>query len=141
MSVPNKGCPVVFRDPSFSRILVFKHPFAGIQLVKGTIETGETPAAAALRELCEESGICDGRVDRDLGIWESGFQNQIWSLHLCSTARELPKSWLHHTNDDGGLDLTFYWYPINQIPDHHWHSLFRRALLEIAQRVGNTASF
>jgi 8-oxo-dGTP pyrophosphatase MutT (NUDIX family) len=74
---PNKACPILFRDPGFSRILVFKHPSTGVQLVKGTIESGEPPADAALRELREEAGISNAKVDRDLGTWVSGFENQI----------------------------------------------------------------
>jgi 8-oxo-dGTP pyrophosphatase MutT (NUDIX family) len=129
--VPNKACPVVFRDPALSRILIFRHPRAGIQLVKGNIEPEEQPAGAALRELCEESGICDARVERDLGLWVSGFENQVWSLHLCSTPRALPESWIHHSEDDGGLDLTFYWHSVDQPPSDEWHPVFQRALLHI----------
>src|SRR6476469_8158119 len=92
MILPNKACPVVFRDDAaFSRILVFRHPSAGIQLVKGTIEPGEDPAKAAVRELCEESGICDARVERNLGLWVSGIEDQVWSLHVCSTLHMLPE--------------------------------------------------
>jgi 8-oxo-dGTP pyrophosphatase MutT (NUDIX family) len=126
---------MLFRDSSLSRILVFRHPSAGIQLVKGTIEPGEDPAAAAVRELCEESGICDATVERDLGVWVSGFEDQIWSLHLCSTPTPLASSWVHHTDDDGGLDLMFYWHPLNRAPDHQWHPLFQRALLHVLHRL------
>ncbi len=126
--VATKACPIVFSDPTHSRILVFKHPVAGIQLVKGTIEVGEQPAAAALRELCEESGIYDATVTRDLGTWVAGFEAQVWSFHLCSSPTTLPESWVHHTNDDGGLDLMFYWHPVDQKPNQEWHSLFQRAL-------------
>jgi 8-oxo-dGTP pyrophosphatase MutT (NUDIX family) len=129
--VPTKSCPVVFRDSTLSRILVFKHPRAGIQLVKGTIEAGETPAIAALRELHEESGIFNAVVDRDLGLWISGFEGRIWSFQLCSTSQALPESWVHHTEDDGGLDLKFYWHPINQIPQQDCHPVFQRALRHI----------
>jgi 8-oxo-dGTP pyrophosphatase MutT (NUDIX family) len=135
---PNKACPVVFRDSSYSRILVFKHPLAGIQLVKGTIEPGEEPAQAALRELCEESGICRAKLERDLGIWDSGFENQVWSLHLCSPVDALPETWVHHTTDGGGFDLEFYWHPIEQAPDQDWHRLFRLALMEILERLRNS---
>ena len=36
---------------------MFRHPLAGIQLVKGTVEPSENPADAARRELFEESGL------------------------------------------------------------------------------------
>jgi 8-oxo-dGTP pyrophosphatase MutT (NUDIX family) len=125
--VPTKVCPIVFSDTSLSRILVFRHPVAGVQLVKGTIEAGEQPATAALRELCEESGICDAIVDRDLGIWASGFEEQIWSFHVCSTRQTLPESWIHHTEDDGGLNLAFYWHIVDEKPQD-CHPVFQRAL-------------
>jgi len=36
---------------------MFRHPLAGIQLAKGTVEPSESPADAARRELFEESGL------------------------------------------------------------------------------------
>ncbi len=38
-------------------LLLFRHPFAGIQLPAGTVEIGEAPEAAARREAAEETGI------------------------------------------------------------------------------------
>ena len=67
----NKACPVVLRTRGSREILVFEHPLAGIQLVKGTIELGESPEAAALRELGEESGITSASWVRSLGTWSS----------------------------------------------------------------------
>ena len=55
-----------------ARYLRFVHPLARHQFVKGTVEAGETHAAAALRELYEEAGITahshydhDGFIKRD----------------------------------------------------------------------------
>jgi 8-oxo-dGTP pyrophosphatase MutT (NUDIX family) len=126
--VPTKACPVLFSDSTFSKILVFRHPRAGVQLVKGGIESGETPAAAALRELREESGICDAKVKRDLGVWAAGIESQIWSFHLCSTPRTLPSTWIHHADDDGGLDLNFYWHVVNEQLPHDSNLVFQRAI-------------
>jgi 8-oxo-dGTP pyrophosphatase MutT (NUDIX family) len=36
-------------------LLLFEHPYAGIQVPAGTVETGEVPGAAARREAAEES--------------------------------------------------------------------------------------
>ena len=55
MSFADKACPVMFRDSSMRKILAFEHPEAGVQLVKGSIEPGENPRLAALRELAEEA--------------------------------------------------------------------------------------
>ncbi|MCY4179178.1 MAG: NUDIX domain-containing protein, partial [Litoreibacter sp.] len=53
-----KACPIALHpDGAPLRIAAFAHPQAGLQLVKGTIETGENPARAAARELFEESGL------------------------------------------------------------------------------------
>jgi 8-oxo-dGTP pyrophosphatase MutT (NUDIX family) len=38
-------------------VLLLRHPFAGLQFPAGTVEPGEAPAAAALREAREEGGL------------------------------------------------------------------------------------
>lgn len=38
-------------------LLVFKHPTAGVQLPAGTIDAGETPFSAVVREVYEETGL------------------------------------------------------------------------------------
>jgi ADP-ribose pyrophosphatase YjhB (NUDIX family) len=56
MSGPRKACPVVFRKKAgLMEILAFRHPIAGYQLVKGTININEGIEQAAERELLEES--------------------------------------------------------------------------------------
>ncbi len=52
------------------RVLLIERTVDGvheIRLPKGHIDPGETPEAAALREVCEETGYCDLRIERDLG--------------------------------------------------------------------------
>jgi 8-oxo-dGTP pyrophosphatase MutT (NUDIX family) len=49
------------------RILVLQHEGGKWMLPKGTIETGETPEAVALREVREETGLSNVRVVTDLG--------------------------------------------------------------------------
>ncbi len=39
------------------RVLVFDHPLAGTQFPAGTVDLGESPESAAVRELAEETGI------------------------------------------------------------------------------------
>lgn len=127
----NKACPVVVRDKNGElQILAFRHPLAGLQLVKGSIEDNELAANAALRELFEEAGIESATVVRDLGVWESGFDKQIWSFHICYTD-ELPDEWICHTKDDGGHDFAFFWQSLNAIPNDDWHPLFKAALNRI----------
>lgn len=38
-------------------LLLFAHPFAGNQIPAGTVEVGETPETAVLREAAEETGL------------------------------------------------------------------------------------
>ena len=59
----NKVCPVILRKKNqILEVLLFKHPTAGIQLVKGTIEKSERIFQAAIRELYEGIGDRCGRT-------------------------------------------------------------------------------
>ena len=72
--VANKVCPVILRSLGAGReILAFENPTPGYQIVKGTIEAGESIEAAAFRELAEETGITGVVIARHLGIWEAGY--------------------------------------------------------------------
>lgn len=48
-------------------ILIFRHPNAGLQLPAGTVEPGEAPETAVLREVEEESGLTEIRLVKKLG--------------------------------------------------------------------------
>ena len=126
----NKVCPVVLRRVgSTVEILAFEHPLAGYQLVKGTIELGESIEVAALRELAEESGIEDAVVMQSLGIWSSGFEGQVWAFVECKPSQACPESWVHHAPDDGGRAFRFFWHPLfGSTNSDRWHSLFQGAL-------------
>ncbi len=43
--------------PRGSDLLLFRHPYAGIQIPAGSVENGETPEQAARREAQEETGL------------------------------------------------------------------------------------
>jgi 8-oxo-dGTP pyrophosphatase MutT (NUDIX family) len=48
----------VTRDGAVGReLLVFRHPYAGIQLPAGTVDEGESPELAVRREIEEETGL------------------------------------------------------------------------------------
>lgn len=129
-ATPNKACPVVFRGAALRiEVLAFRHPIAGCQLVKGTIEPGESPGEAALREFTEESGVLSVRINRHIGIWQSGWRNQVWSFFACSSDAPLPETWSHDAPDDGGHTFQFFWHPL-WAPAHpdQWHMVFRDAL-------------
>ncbi|HLA70603.1 MAG TPA: NUDIX domain-containing protein [Steroidobacteraceae bacterium] len=135
MRFADKVCPVVFRDASMRQILAFEHPEAGVQLVKGGIEPGENARAAALRELHEEAGISQTAIAEDLGTWNSGEQDHIWSLHLCTFTPTLPESWTHRCEDDGGHEFKFFWHDVNATTDEKWPPQYRRALEAIRERT------
>jgi 8-oxo-dGTP pyrophosphatase MutT (NUDIX family) len=48
-------------------LLLFEHPYAGIQIPAGTVEEGESPETAVLREAEEETGLNDLSLGRYLG--------------------------------------------------------------------------
>ncbi len=46
-----------FITNSSGQLLLLQHPYAGIQIPAGTVEEGETPETAVLREVAEETGL------------------------------------------------------------------------------------
>ena len=132
----NKVCPVVLRETfEVAELLVFQHPLAGIQLVKGTIEPGELPEHAALRELSEESGISRASNVRTLGTWPSGHKEQVWSFWVCQPRTPPPNNWVHRAADDGGHLFRFFWHPLFGAPSEQWHPVYQRALRFIQNAV------
>lgn len=140
MTLTTKACPILLRGSHHPKTLVFRHPLTGIQLVKGSIKVGESADAAALRELYEEAGICCARVTQRLGIWDSGLSGQIWPLHVCEAAKNLPERWQQLTLDDCGHRFAFFWHPLHQDPSEDWHMLFCLALKEIRRRLEESAA-
>jgi ADP-ribose pyrophosphatase YjhB (NUDIX family) len=114
-----------------NRLLVFRHvdfPEAGIQVPAGTIEPGEAPADAALREATEESGLQDlqlvaflGEEVRDLSEFGLEQIHKRYFYHL-SCPGNPPESWRHYENNpsEGPPDpilLEFFWVALpNGVP-------------------------
>ncbi|MCE1113900.1 MULTISPECIES: NUDIX hydrolase [Pseudomonas] len=129
--LPNKACAVLLSSTPHPRLLLFRHPLAGVQLVKGSIEQGEAPGAAAVRELWEESGIRGALIKDDLGCWDAGHQEQVWSFQLCEAMGPLPEQWVHQTLDDHGHCFAFFWAELDRLPLAECHPVFQRALLHL----------
>ena len=108
-----KAVPIVLRQvDGRTEILLFDHPLAGTQLVKGSIETGESPEAAAVRELAEESGLTGVRKTIFLGDQKYPDIGQHWFFFECRLDQDLSESWEFFTEDDGGHLFRFHWRPI-----------------------------
>ncbi|WP_455924494.1 NUDIX hydrolase [Pseudomonas putida] len=132
---PNKACAVLLSSSLPTKLLLFRHPLAGTQLVKGSIEEGESPGQAALRELAEESGIHDARVEADLGCWRADHLDQVWSFHLCRSGQALPEHWAHQTLDDHGHVFEFFWASLEDLPCTECHPVFQRALKFLCRKL------
>eukprot|EP01132_Coremiostelium_polycephalum_P022298 gene22298-26459_t len=130
----DKACPVILRTRQSLEILAFKHPLAGLQLVKGSVEPGESTEAAAVRELLEEAGIT-GKVIRDLGTWHSASTGHTWAFHQCLIPEDLPDTWTHFAEDDGGHEFQFFWHPLASEPSEEWHQVFKDALEFLKPRL------
>ncbi|MFV8455401.1 NUDIX hydrolase [Vibrio owensii] len=130
----DKVCPLVLRKQN-REILLFKHPLAGVQLVKGTVEPFDCDVlSAAKRELAEESGIELVNRTTYLGAWESGFQEQRWHFVLCEY-EALPEHWAFHTQDDGGHDFEFFWHEVTKDISSCAHPVFQRALEQVREFI------
>ena len=113
-----------------SELLVFRHPLAGVQLPKGTVETKEAYAAAALRELHEESGLYLTLKPQPIGVWhrrmgagankDRYLEKHIWHIFALEVRHPLPDHWTHTavgSPAEEGLVFEFFWRPLG--PDLH----------------------
>jgi len=106
------------------RLLVFRHlcaPEAGIQVPAGTIEAGESPEEAVLREAFEETGLSDltidcflGEQERDMSDFVRDEINHRYFYHLRYDGNPAD-TWRHEEHDpSGGLEpmpivFEFFW--------------------------------
>ncbi|HUQ83223.1 MAG TPA: NUDIX domain-containing protein [Gemmatimonadaceae bacterium] len=116
---------VVRAAPHGPELLVFRHPVAGVQIPKGSVERGEDPESAALRELAEESGISAARVLRKIGYHEvevgagpaetGPLELQAWHTFLVAADEKLRDTWSHQVSGsevEEGLVFEYFWVPI-----------------------------
>lgn len=93
-TVPQAGAVVYRRDDGFVRVLLvrsMKDPRLWV-LPKGSIEPGETPQVAALRETFEEAGVSGLIVDRAGPTlrFESGGRHLAVEYFLVEMTAEMP---------------------------------------------------
>lgn len=128
---PVKVCALPWRRGARGiEILAFRHPLAGLQLVKGSLDPGEDPAEGARRELAEESGVetpVPGEFWGDAEIGEPPVSWRFFGFEIGG----LPDNWTYRTQDDGGHDFAFFWHPLGAEPSAEWHESFLQALCAI----------
>ncbi len=108
------------------QLLVFTHPNspeAGLQVPAGTIEEGEEPQAAVLREAIEETGLENLQVVQKLGVFDyfntsTGQTNERHVFHLLASDDTVETwEWLEtgggEVPDHEGHLFDFYWVDLN----------------------------
>lgn len=114
------------------RLLVFRNPLApeaGIQVPAGTVEEGEDPEAAVLREAVEETGLHDltvvgllGEQERDMAEYGRDEIHHRRFYHLRCTG-DPPSTWRQdelHPSDGGAepIPFDFFWARLpDEVPD------------------------
>lgn len=111
-----------------NRLLVFthpKHPEAGLQVPAGTIEPDESPYAAVLRELREETGLASFASPRYLGTAEFDMapfgRMEVHRRHFFSVEVHGPvrETWRHEETSGGHSApklFEFKWVPLGDVP-------------------------
>ncbi|SDN00283.1 8-oxo-dGTP pyrophosphatase MutT, NUDIX family [Lentzea albidocapillata subsp. violacea] len=103
------------------RVAVFRQDDddSGLQVPAGTLRPGEDPAAGALREATEETGLPGLRVVEHLGRYQfdiSPIREEIQDRHVFHLAvdQRPPERWDSSEEHDGQrppTPLHFYWLP------------------------------
>ena len=136
MPVIEKACACVVQRGS---VLVFCHPHsdAGVQLPKGTIEPGETPTQAVVRELAEESGVRLSATPQLIAEMKfTGSKNKVfpertptqqrWFIFRFDAVEPLPERWSHTATgspEEDGLIFDYFWHPLDaSFTNTHPHS-------------------
>lgn len=115
--IVSAGCLLVFthRDLPLDEV--------GVQVPAGSIRPGEDPAAAALREASEETGLGDLRVLRKLGEADydiTPYRREVMHRHFFELTTDCPVDdrWTSREPDpeSGGRGPVFdcYWIPLEQ---------------------------
>lgn len=140
-----KACACVVRN---NHILAFKHPSAGFQIPKGSVEDHESIEEAVLRELAEESGITDASIGSKVGqldwLIEAGTttfvqaEHQEWHIYLVNPNQPVPEAWTHSafgSKAEEGLLFDFYWQPFAPIPEQ-FDPVYREVIRMVETHVG-----
>ncbi|MFZ2237865.1 MAG: NUDIX domain-containing protein [Dokdonella sp.] len=121
------------------------HSYLEPQVPGGTIEPGESPEEAALREAREETGMVGlkvvsllGASDQDLRAIGRDETIKAWFFHLVAED-STPARWRHteHEPHEGSAPVPFelYWVPMDAVPT--LGGLDNEMLPKLAQSVAN----
>jgi 8-oxo-dGTP pyrophosphatase MutT (NUDIX family) len=109
-----------------SRLLLFRHvhfPDAGLQVPAGTIEDGEDPRDAVLREAREETGLNDltlvaflARDERDMSDCGANELQHRWFFHLRCGGNPA-ESWRHAETSNAKHEPIWFEYFWAALPD------------------------
>lgn len=109
--------------PTGHEILVFEHTEhdAGVQIPKGTIDEGEHPRDAAIRELQEECGVDAVRTASPLSTdeWFYEKRRRLFRRHFFHVeTTERRDQWRHEVTgggEDDGFVFECYWAPVDDV--------------------------
>ena len=105
---------VVRASQAGSELLVFVSlEELGLEVPKGSVQPGETPAQAAVREIWEESGLIGLILIRELGV--TLWQDEEQHFYLFKTDQALPDQFEHVvTGQDGdrGMRYQYRWIKV-----------------------------
>jgi 8-oxo-dGTP pyrophosphatase MutT (NUDIX family) len=130
--VPNPTNKVYAYVTNGARLLVSSHPLAleaGIQVPGGTVEPGEDPATAMLREAEEETGLTGLEIVDLLGetVYDLAPDGGVGVAHRrfyhLACPGFPPDEWRHYEHDPsdgspGPIPFDFFWLDLNgEIPE------------------------
>ncbi len=104
------------------QVLVFKHPIteAGIQIPKGTVEPGEDTLTAVIREIKEETGIENFKIEHLIAVdyWEND-NGEIHNRYFYKiSVPEASDEWDYRpTGGEGEEGLIFHFFWISSIDE------------------------
>jgi 8-oxo-dGTP pyrophosphatase MutT (NUDIX family) len=102
---------VVRGAPAAREVLLLLHPATAPQLPGGGVEAGESLAAAARREVAEETGLAPAEAGRFLEPFEmlvpggpqgdGPFETQRWHTWVVEAPPDVPDAWQHRVRGTG----------------------------------------